>query len=799
MAKKKKSSKRNPKLTASSTRTKAVLDKGKSAFTAILWRVGLVLILLAVGGIVYLDINIRKQFDGQKWALPAHLYTRPMELFVGQNLDPVTLQDELDELGYQRANKVERVGTYQVSSQNITIFFREFQFWDTLRPSGKVTISLRGSTVSDIRFNGESLDILRLEPRLFASAAPSDHEDRQLLHLQDVPEQLVQALISVEDRQFYSHFGINPLGIARAMVRNVTAGKLVQGGSTITQQLVKNYYLSSERTIRRKLTEMVMAILLEFHYSKDEILQAYINQVYLAQAGNRAIHGFSLGSRYFFARPVNELGLAELATLAGIIKGPSYYNPLRYPDRAKARRNIVLKTMLEENYISEQEYQEAVARDLRLDHGQSSSASLTYPSFLGYVRQDLQQDYRSDDIQSEGLRIYTSLNPRIQATLEQAISTELQAIERAHGIEEGSMQAAAVVVRIDNGEVAAMVGDRVARYSGYNRVLHAKRPVGSLIKPFVYLAALQQPEQYSLASLLNDRNITVSQAGSPDWIPENYGGDEHGDVLLIDALARSYNLATVDLGMKIGVDKVIQTLHDAGHKAPLQPLPSLLLGATSMSVMDVAQIYLTLASGGFEMPIKSVRSILSKEGEPLNRYPLAINQSFELEPVSLINFALQDVVRKGTGRGTLRYFEYDYGLAGKTGTTNDNRDSWFAGFSGNYLTVVWVGRDDYKPTKVTGASGAAKIWARAMSNMPLQRLELPHTENMLTRQVFYSNDDSIVECDQNRELAIMIASKDLTNISCYDKYQEFDLDWRDQESHHFEKRKGSSWFERLFN
>ena len=782
-----------------------------SLFKYWLLRAMIVLLVMLLGFTAYSDIKIRKQFEGQKWALPAHVYTRPMEFYVGQKLDRELVQAELEELGYQARNAIDRVGSYRFSDSELAIHQRAFQFWDGLQEQQKLEIRLQGSLIENIRVtsaSGTSADteIMRLEPRLFGSVSPLSHEDRSLLKLEDVPQALIDALIAIEDRQFYSHFGINPLGIARAMVRNITAGKVVQGGSTLTQQLVKNYYLSSERTIKRKLTEMLMAVLLEVHYSKDEILQAYLNEVFLSQAGNRAIHGFALGSQYFFGRPLAELEIPELAMLAGIIKGPSYYNPLKNPERAKQRRDLVLQTMLEEGSIDQVQYQTAVDSKLRINTAVNRVAPLSYPAFSGFIRENLQADYRQQDLQNDGLQIYTTLNPRIQHALETSVVAELNKIETSRKLESDSLQVAAVVIRTDNGEVAAMLGDRKASFSGFNRAVNARRPVGSLLKPFVYLTALESPQQYSLATPIEDSAITVSQRGSPDWQPKNYDGQEHGQVMLIDALARSYNLATVRLGMQLTVPVVSNTIRRLGYERQFSELPSLLLGAIPMSVMDVAQLYLSLASGGFKTPIKGIRSVLSNDNEPLARYPLEIEQVVEPQFNNLINYALQEVVRSGTARSVSNGFRYDYGLAGKTGTTDDYRDSWFAGYSGNYLAVVWVGRDDNKSTGLTGASGAARLWSKAMQQMPLQRLQLPYHEDIIPQMIYYSLDQKANDCSLSRQLPMLIESLPLERLPCAERMQ-YDLQNKDEEQH-FEpndkqrsappKRKRESFWKRIF-
>ena len=752
-------------------------------------RVFLSLFVFTLGLTAYLDISIRQQFEGKKWALPAHVYTRPLELYVGQTIQRSVIQDELDELGYVKRDTVDRVGRYKFTNNELKIYQREFRFWDELRPQQLTRVKMSGDIITSITVDESDKkavekQIIRLEPRLFGSVSPLSHEDRSLLKLEDVPQALIDGLIANEDRAFYSHFGINPLGIARAMVRNIQAGRFVQGGSTLTQQLVKNYYLTSAQTLERKFVEMIMSILLEIHYTKDEILQAYFNEVYLSQAGNRAIHGFELASRYFYGRPLQELDLDQLAMLIAINNGPSKYNPIRNPNDSTARRNLVLKTMLGQGVITQVEHDEAVSEKLKLSTTAQRAAPLSYPAFMGFVRENLKDEYVQDDLHSEGLQIYTTLNPRVQQALEKAVKSELTAIEKRKSMDSNTLQVAAVVIRTDNGEVAAVIGDRNTGFSGYNRAIKAQRPIGSLLKPFVYLGALEKPEQYSLATELNDMPIVVQQKGSSDWVPENYDGVEHGQVMMIEALSKSYNLSAVQLGMEIGIDEVSDVIRRVGYEKNFQEYPSILLGALPMNVMDVGQMYLTLASGGFKTPVKGIRSVLTNENEPLSRYPLEIEQVVEPEFNSLITYALQDVVRNGTGRSVSNGFKYDYGFAGKTGTTNDYRDSWFAGFSGNYLTVVWVGNDDNKPTGLTGASGAARVWAKIMQDIPQQRLELGFHEDVINKKIYYSFDKEFQDCSLSRQLPILISSIPLENVPCAN-YIQYDSSFND-EFRHFE-------------
>ena len=420
-----------------------------------------VLIVLAIVGVVYLDITIRTRFEGGAWAIPAHVYTRPMDLYIGQSIDMTDVIDELEELGYREQSAAPLPGTYERVGSSIVIHAREFRFWDQLREARKVRLGFNPARdrITTVTSDGQDLSLFQLEGRLFGSVSPVSHEDRELLTAEQVPQGLIDALIAIEDKNFYSHWGISPTGILRAAVANLMQGRVVQGGSTLTQQLVKNYFLTAEQTITRKALEAVMAVLLELHYSKDQVLLAYINEINLSQAGNRAIHGFGLGSQFLFGRPIQELNTAELATLAGLIKGPSYYNPVRHPERAIKRRNLVLSVMQEQGYLSGA--QAGQLKQLPLGTGKAASGKQrNYPDFLDLVRQQLRKDYEDAALSDAGLRIYTTLDPRIQNVVENAISTRLKNLEQARGMEPGILQAAAIMVRIDNGEVVALAGGR---------------------------------------------------------------------------------------------------------------------------------------------------------------------------------------------------------------------------------------------------------------------------------------------------------------------------------------------------
>jgi penicillin-binding protein 1B len=493
------------------------------------------------------------------------------------------------------------------------------------------------------------------------------------------------------------------------MLVNVRARGVVQGGSTLTQQLVKNFFLTSERSLVRKINEAIMAVLLEIHYSKDEILEAYLNEVYLAQDGQRSINGFGLASYFYFDRPLSELSVDQYALLIGLVKGPSYYNPWKHPDRARDRRNLVLDTMVKLQLLDAQEA--ARAKSQRLNIGSTGRKAInTFPAFLDLVRRQLQTDYRDEDITSEGLSIFTTLDPQVQWALEQSLAQRLGEIEAGRGSERGKLEGAGVVTSVQGGEVLAVAGGRDPKFAGFNRALDASRQIGSLMKPVVYLTALEHPDRYTLATLLDDRPLTWKARNGDVWEPHNYDKENHGQVPLYLALAHSYNISTARLGLDLGVDTVIGTLRRMGVEGKLNPYPSLLLGATEMTPLTVTRMYQTFASGGFDTPLRAITAVLAADKTPLQRYPLSVQAAIKPENAHLITTAMMYVVRIGTGQAIYHVLPADRNVAGKTGTTDDLRDSWFAGFTGDRLGVVWIGRDDNKSTGLTGSTGALRVW-----------------------------------------------------------------------------------------
>ncbi|MGH8528663.1 MAG: penicillin-binding protein 1B [Nevskiales bacterium] len=729
--------------------------RSTTAIGVVLWPplivAGCVVALLVALYTVYLDLRVRSQFQGARWSLPAKVYARSIDLHPGLRLTPARLQQELLRLGYGRDAQLAGPGSFDAKGGSVTIMSREFHFWDGVQPPRRLRVNFDDGKINGMTdlATGQPEQVLRLDPLLVGSIFQVEGEDRILVRIDDVPEAITEGLIYVEDREFHDHFGVDPKAIARALFANVNAGRIVQGGSTITQQLVKNFFLNRKQTYIRKAKEALMAVLLETHFSKDEILEAYLNEVYLGQDGARAIHGFGLGAHFYFQRPLNELKPHEIALLIAMVRGPSYYEPRRHPERATERRNLVLEQFAEAKLISADQL--AQQRQMPLGIVENPPSGTTqYPAFVDLVRRQLRGQYREADLASEGLRIFTTLDPLSQESAEQRLTEGLRRLEADFGMRSGTLQGAAVVTSVEGGEVLALVGGRDAGFSGFNRALDARRPIGSLVKPAVYLAALNRPGEFNLVSLLTDEEIELRQPNGQVWAPQNYDHEYHGDEIpLYKALANSYNLPTVRTALQIGPAAVADTLQKLGYKGSPLAVPALALGTVDMAPLEVAQVYNTLAAGGYYTPLLAIREVTSRDGAPLSRYSMQLRQVYEEGPVYLLNWALQRVMLEGTARSAYSTLSPALNLAGKTGTTDDLRDSWFAGYSGNRLGVIWVGRDDYKPGKLSGATGALQIWARMMNDLPLEPFNPNQPAGVELVQLDPGNPDHDDEdCDQ---------------------------------------------------
>ncbi|MCK0165246.1 penicillin-binding protein 1B [Marinobacter sp. S6332] len=729
---------------------------------------------------VYLDAVVTSRFEGRRFEVPSRVYARPLELYDGAGVSSGALERELALSGYRKGDGT-KPGSYRRNGGHFIISTRGFRFPDGAEPRRKLSLNIYSDRIQDFRVSsGDNSAIVRLEPARIGGIYPAHKEDRILVRLDEVPALLPKALMAVEDRKFYDHFGIAPASIGRALLANLRAGRVVQGGSTLTQQLVKNFFLTRDQTLLRKGNEALMSILLELHYEKDDILETYLNEVYLGQAGRRSINGFGLASQFYFGESLKDLDVHQIALLVGMVKGPSYYNPRRHPERATQRRNLVISEMEDAGLIDASK----AARARGLSLGVSAKPSYSenrYPAYIDLVRRHLARDYKEQDLRSEGLRIFTTLNPAIQYAAEYAVTDTLPRL--AKGKTAKALEATLVVTAKDTGEVLALVGGKDPQYAGFNRALDANRPIGSLIKPFTYLTALEQPDRYTLMTPVLDKSFTLEFDDGRRWQPKNYDGEERGEVPLHRALSKSYNLPAVRVGLDVGIPAVSKTLRAFGVVTPISEYPSMLLGSVAMSPVTVAQIYQGLATSGFNTPLRTIREVTGPGGEALSRYSLEVDQVADPTAVHLVQYAMQETMQEGTGRSAYYSVPKELTLAGKTGTTDDGRDSWFAGFSGDLLAVAWVGRDDNGPTALTGATGALPVWSRFMAQVPQHGFS-PVVPDGVSYHWVNPEKQALTDeyCDNARLLPFITGSEPTQRVSCSGTLE----------------RKIRGWFEGLF-
>ncbi len=682
------------------------------------WGVALILVILVAAAtvaiwIAHLDRVVIQEFNGRHWSVPARVYAAPLELYVGAPLAASDLEEELHRLHYRLGDPASGAGFYRRRGNAFDLHARRVRFIDELRDAQVVSISADSNAITSMRHgDGTDLPVFRLDPPVIGSVFPIHGEDRLILSPADVPQLLRSGIKLIEDRRFDEHDGVDMRGIMRAMWANLRAGRVVQGGSTLTQQLVKNYFLSDEQSFGRKATEAVMAFRLEAHFSKEEILVAYLNEVYLGQDGPRAIHGFGLGSEYYFAKPLAELEPGEVAMLIGLVKGPSFYDPRKHPDRARERRNLVLQELGGAHLIDDAAAKRAAATPLGLRPPGGSYV----PAYLDLVRRHLKRDYAEAALAAAGLAVYTSFDPRAQAAAEHALTVNLKRLDASSRVRGGHLDGAVIVAEPNSGDVVAVVGGRDAGSDGFNRALDARRPIGSLVKPAVYLTALETG-RYNAATLIEDAPVELKLGDGSIWAPQNFEHEVYGRVPMARALAESMNLATVKLGLDLGLRNVADTLQRLGLESSPTLNPSLLLGTVEMTPLEVVQVYTSLANGGFRARLRAVRAVLDENGRPLKTFKVQVEQAAAPAAVYELDRMLTLVTTHGTGRGAAARLPRGIVIAGKTGTSSDTRDSWFAGFTGSYLAVAWVGYDDNRATGLTGAAGALPVWGDTMAKL----------------------------------------------------------------------------------
>lgn len=684
--------------------------------------------LMAIYG-VYLDQKIRSRIDGKVWQLPAAVYGRMVNLEPDMSISKNEMVKLLEATQYRQVTKMTRPGEFTVQAKSIEMIRRPFDFPDSKEGQVRARLTFGGDhleTIENLESNRQ-FGFFRLDPRLITMLSSPNGEQRLFVARNGFPDLLVDTLLATEDRHFYEHDGVSLYSIGRAVLANLTAGRTVQGASTLTQQLVKNLFLSSERSYWRKANEAYMAVLMDARYSKDRILELYMNEVYLGQSGDNEIRGFPLASLYYFGRPVEELSLDQQALLVGMVKGASIYNPWRNPKLALERRNLVLRLLQQQQVIDQELYEMLSARPLGVQP--RGGVISPQPAFMQMVRQELQTKLGDKVKDLSGVKIFTTFDSVAQDAAEKAAVDGIPVLKKQRKLSD--LETAMVVVDRNTGEVRAMVGGAEPQYAGYNRAMQARRSIGSLAKPATYLTALSQPNQYRLNTWIADAPIALRQPNGQVWSPQNDDKQFSGQVMLVDALTRSMNVPTVNLGMALGLPAITDTWQKLGvAKDQLHPVPAMILGALNLTPIEVAQAFQTIASGGNRAQLSSLRSVIAEDGSVLYQSFPQAERAVPAQAAYMTLWTMQQVVQRGTGRQLGAKYPGLH-LAGKTGTTNNNVDTWFAGIDGREVVITWVGRDNNQPTKLYGASGAMSIYQRYLANQSPVPLNLTAPEDIV--------------------------------------------------------------------
>lgn len=741
-----------PRVKKQSAQDKPIWKRVLRVLWSIGWKLALCGIAIVALLLIYFSTSVDRKFSGQLFDLPTVVYAKVVTLAPEMDMTIAEFRQELDILNYRKVANPKFPGEYSASSKKIELIRRPFSFQDGPEPARHVEISFDGAEIASIYSldRKSQLGFLRLEPKMLGMLENNVVQQRLFVKREEFPEFLVDALLTTEDRDFYKHDGVSPTAILRALVVNLKAGRTVQGGSTLTQQLSKNLFLSSERTLWRKVREAIIAVIIDYRYDKDRILEAYLNEVFVGQSGGQAIHGFGLAARYFFGQPIQELRIDQQAMLVGLVKGPSYYNPIRNPQRALERRDLILRLMMQEQVLTPTQYEMAVSRGLDLQ--ETPRIASRQPAYFEQLKHELQLNLGESFVNFAGLKVFTSLDPVSQTLLEQSIRTQIPILEKGSSV---TLEAAAVAVDRQSGELRAMVGGKRTDFDGFNRALNAQRPIGSLVKPAVYLTAWAQPDKYQLATNIEDEPIQLKGSQGSVWSPRNFDRKFRGIVPLYQSLAYSLNVPTVKLGMMLGIKNVQTTIESLGvGQNEVRPVPAMFLGAFALSPLQVTQMYQTITNSGRKAPISALRVVMNQEGEVLYRSLPRIAQVVPEQAAWLTTYALRVAVAKGTGRYLGANIPHK-NLAGKTGTSNDRRDSWFVGVDGREVVTVWLGNDDNKETPHTGSSGALRIYTDYLGDRRAKTLQLNWPENLTTLGYDKQNDGEFtLNCQSDFKLPV---------------------------------------------
>ena len=700
----------------------ARFPRRRTVFKVISISVASILVLvLALTAYVYKQ-SVGK-FEIRRLSLPTRIFTDYTPLKAGVVLGPDDLVEKLGRLGYRQTTALSQAGDYVPGSAQIDVYTRTFKHPSGEYPSQPVRIAFTSGAISSVVSLRQPapIDNAALEPELLTSILSDQLENRRPVTLDQVPKSLQDAVVATEDVRFWHHPGVDPIGLFRAVFRNIRAGGVAEGGSTLTQQLVKNYYLTSERTYKRKVTEAFMAVVLDAKYSKKEILEAYLNDIYLGRNRSISVLGVGEAARFYFGKPVSELSLPESALLAGMIRSPNNYSPFTHPELAMQRRSTVLGLMLSQKKISQAEYDQAMATKLPPRPFRQRSGLSSIPYYVDRVLQEMARDYGIKDVKGRGLQIYTAIDLNAQDTAARTIEAGLSALEKGSKRlrrPDQALQGALINVDVPSGEIRALIGGRNYDINQFNRALNAKRQIGSLVKPIVFATAFEpslSSQNITPATLVSDTRFVYKRKHSEDWSPRNYEDVYHQTVTVAQALEQSLNSASVRIGLACGLEPIVKTAHTLGVTSDIDTKnPSMLLGAVDIAPIEMADAYATIARVGSRVPLHTVKFVTDDRNHVLSAGDeLQPVQVFPARDMYVLLNVMKGVVDRGTA-ATARSMGFKLVAAGKTGTTNDKRDAWFIGFTPKTLTLTWLGFDDNQPTGLSGGTGAVPIWTRFM-------------------------------------------------------------------------------------
>lgn len=642
------------------------------------------------------------------------LFARPMVIRDGQALSSRQLVDRLNDLGYAQRTLADAPGEFAVMNDGIVLVPRTEG-----QPSVRVAFTPgAGTRVRKIEqlSSRKEIEQITLEAPLITALSSGEREKRRYVKLAQIPQRLIQAVLAIEDQRFYEHPGLDPIGIARAAISNLRGDRgYLSGGSTITQQFLKNTMLTRDKTPTRKAQEAMLSLVLETRLSKDEILELYLNDVDLGQRGSYTVRGVAEAARLFFGKDVSNVTLAEAATIAGVIQAPSRHSPFRNPDRAKARRNVVLGAMVAAGFISEDAAARAAREPLMVV---ARALDAEAPYFVDYVTELLKSKYNGLIKPDSNSDVYTTLDLHLQRLAQESLREGLARVDEMlkRRKRSSSAEGAVVVINPKSGEILAMVGGRHYSLSQYNRAVSARRQPGSVFKPFVYLSAFERGLDEGRTDLTPASTVldepTTFMFDNQEYAPANYGGEYDGLVTYRRALAMSRNIAAVKVAEAAGFDRVAAMWRSTGVGGGARPYPSIALGVFEASPLDIAQAYTPFANLGVLRPLKALMRV-EENGtriDPPSERAVSIARP---ESTFLVTNMMRSVLNEGTGAPARASFALD--AAGKSGTTNDLRDAWFVGFTPELLTVVWVGFDDNQPIGLSGTQAALPIWTAFMT------------------------------------------------------------------------------------